>query len=287
METAETSLESPRALQAHEMAKTTATVIIGRPMAEVFALLADLRNVPRWDPAIESVDLSGPVALGTWGMLRPAASEVASMPVPSSLPFEVVEYEPPSRLAIKASEGSTDATVRWSVAPVAGLPDVTRVTVETIVQGRGLLRVAERMFGALTPKDSSKALLKLKDLLELGSPGPHQHDVSHLGPGHEPDVLDPAATRSQAHGPERFPGQTFSSDALGDRDASATVRAIRQRRLRMATEFRGVALKIAIIGGLLAGATVGVLVGLLLGPELGALAALLVVLAFLMMTVWA
>jgi uncharacterized protein YndB with AHSA1/START domain len=164
---------------------TRGTIIIGRPIEEVFAFIADLRNVPRWDPTIERVDLFAPVGVGAAGRIV-ARGVVGGVPGGSEVRFEVIEYEPPRRLSIRSGEHRADMTLTWTLEPVAGLGDITRLSAEADMTGRGLYRVAESLFKLLTPNDSSRGLMRLKDILE-SAPRPTERgsgaETSEPGPG--------------------------------------------------------------------------------------------------------
>lgn len=71
-------------------------VEIRRPREEVFAFLADLENVPRWNPAIEVTEKITPGAVG----IGTTYHQVRSVPRPSEEEFEIVVFDPPRRLTI-------------------------------------------------------------------------------------------------------------------------------------------------------------------------------------------
>jgi uncharacterized protein YndB with AHSA1/START domain len=75
------------------MASFENTVIIQRPVEEVFAFLADFENLPKWNDAIvETTKTSpGPVAVGT------TYRQIRSVPSRSEEGFEVIAYEPASQ----------------------------------------------------------------------------------------------------------------------------------------------------------------------------------------------
>jgi hypothetical protein len=77
------------------------TVMIRRPIEDVFAFLADFENVPRWNYAIvETHKVSqGPVGVGT------VYQQVRSVPSRSEERFEVTTYNPPRQLELQGQLG--------------------------------------------------------------------------------------------------------------------------------------------------------------------------------------
>jgi Polyketide cyclase / dehydrase and lipid transport len=106
------------------MIRFSNTITISRPQPVVFAYLADFENVPRWNYAIASTRRldPGPIALGTRYL------QVRAVPSHSEEEFEVADFEPDRRLAIRGGLGpffgelsytlerSRDATVLTNAA---------------------------------------------------------------------------------------------------------------------------------------------------------------------------
>ncbi len=83
------------------MATFENTVMIRRPIEEVFAFLADFENIPKWNYAIvETRKVSeGAVEAGT------IYQQVRSVPSRSEERFEVTAYNPPRQLEIRGQLG--------------------------------------------------------------------------------------------------------------------------------------------------------------------------------------
>lgn len=81
-------------------------VVIARPVEAVYAFLADLENLPRWNYAIErTVQASpGPVGVGT------VYRQLRSLPTRSEEHFEVTAFEPPRLLEIDGPIGPFHTT---------------------------------------------------------------------------------------------------------------------------------------------------------------------------------
>jgi uncharacterized protein YndB with AHSA1/START domain len=111
-----------------------ATVVIDRPIEEVFAFLADGENDPKFSPRVLEIEKAtdGPPGVGTV-----YSSTVKDAGVKTKREFKLTEFDPPTRIrwaevsknAVTASEGGYD------LAPEAG---GTRVTIYNVLEGHGL-----------------------------------------------------------------------------------------------------------------------------------------------------
>jgi carbon monoxide dehydrogenase subunit G len=111
-----------------------ATVVIDRPIEEVFAFLADGENDKKFSPRVQEIakTTDGPPGLGTV-----YASTVKDAGVTTKREFKLTEFVPPTRIRwaelsknlVVASEGGYD------LAPAgAG----TQLTVFNVLEGRGV-----------------------------------------------------------------------------------------------------------------------------------------------------
>jgi uncharacterized protein YndB with AHSA1/START domain len=110
-----------------------ATVVIDRPIAEVFAFLADGENDPKFSPRVLEIakTTDGPPAVGTV-----YASTVKDAGVKTKREFKLTEFEPPTRIRwaetsknlVTATEGGYDLEPDGSG---------TRVTIYNILEGHG------------------------------------------------------------------------------------------------------------------------------------------------------
>jgi uncharacterized protein YndB with AHSA1/START domain len=110
-----------------------ATVVIDRPVTEVFAFLADGENDRKFSPRVIEIakTTDGPPGLGTI-----YASTVKDAGVKTKREFKLTEFEQPTR--IRWSELSKNPVVvpegGYDLAPAG---DGTQLTVFNILQGRG------------------------------------------------------------------------------------------------------------------------------------------------------
>ena len=110
------------------------TVVIDRPIDEVFAFLADGENDPKFSPRVLEIakTTDGPPGVGTV-----YKSTVKDAGMTTKREFELTAFEAPSRIrwaersknAVTASEGGYD------LAPEG---DGTRVTLHNVLEGHGI-----------------------------------------------------------------------------------------------------------------------------------------------------
>jgi uncharacterized protein YndB with AHSA1/START domain len=111
-----------------------ATVVIDRPIDEVFAFLSDGENDPKFSPRVLQIakTTDGPPAVGTV-----YASTVKDAGMKTQREFKLTEFEPPTRIRwaevsknlVTAPEGGYD------FAPEG---ERTRVTIYNVLEGHGL-----------------------------------------------------------------------------------------------------------------------------------------------------
>ena len=141
------------------MATFENTVMISRPIEEVFAFLSDFENVPTWNYAIiETHKVSeGPVGVGT------IYQQVRSVPSRSKERFEVTAYNPPRQLEIRGQLGPFPSRLAYALAAV---PEGTRITNAVELELRGPGRLLGRVAVPRVRDAVAANLHKLKELLE-------------------------------------------------------------------------------------------------------------------------
>jgi uncharacterized protein YndB with AHSA1/START domain len=110
-----------------------ATVVIDRPIEEVFAFLADGENDPKFSPRVLEIakTTEGPPGVGTV-----YASTVKDAGMKTKREFKLTEFEPPTRIRwaevsknlVTAPEGGYDLAPEGSA---------TRVTIYNVLKGHG------------------------------------------------------------------------------------------------------------------------------------------------------
>ncbi|HEX6700525.1 MAG TPA: SRPBCC family protein [Gaiellaceae bacterium] len=150
------------------MTKIERSIVIERPVEEVWDFVHDPAKDALWQTTLaESEKLThGPMRVGT------RVREVRHfLGVRIELAWEVTEYEPNVRSAIRGISGPIPLTGGYRFEPVeAG----TRFTVSGELDAHGLFKLAEPVFARITRRELEANLGHLKDLLETektaGSP---------------------------------------------------------------------------------------------------------------------
>jgi hypothetical protein len=105
------------------MATFQNTVMIRRPVQDVFAFLADFENIPTWNYAIVETRKTSPGPVGPGSTYR----QVRSVPRRSEEGFEVTVFEPTGRLEIHGDIGPFTATIGYLLTPEADSTSLTNV----------------------------------------------------------------------------------------------------------------------------------------------------------------
>jgi carbon monoxide dehydrogenase subunit G len=136
----------------------TRTVEIAQPPEDVFAFLADLANLRRWQPSVLAVD---PETVLRGGDTYRETRELLGKRGTSTL--LVTACEPGRELSLRVVEGPVPVTVRHVLEPAgAG----TRLTLEVEGGPTGLMRLAAPIAERAAGRQASEDLERLKALLE-------------------------------------------------------------------------------------------------------------------------
>lgn len=98
------------------MASATNTVTIRRPVADVFAFVADGTTAPRWRPGVVDIAMASGTGLGAvyrQGVKGPGGRRVAA-------DYEITAFEPGRRLGFKAIAGPVRPTGEYRFDDAAG-----------------------------------------------------------------------------------------------------------------------------------------------------------------------
>ena len=135
------------------------TVTIRRSPREVFTYLARFENIPRWNYAIAETrqTSAGPVGVGATYTQR------RTLPRPTEETFEVIEFVPDTRLAIRGDLGPLEGTLTYRLDAV---PGGTRLTNEANLTGKGLLGIAAPLATSRIREAVGSNLGELRTILE-------------------------------------------------------------------------------------------------------------------------
>ena len=136
------------------------SIVIDRPVEEVFAYVTNVVNDPTWHTdVLEARQASdGPIGVGTvWhARFKP------SMGI-SEGDMEVVTFEPDRLQVMKGDIGPMHPTLTYQLEPSNG---GTRFTRRVQIQVSGWMKVFSPMMGMMLPKQNKGFLANLKRVLE-------------------------------------------------------------------------------------------------------------------------
>ena len=140
-------------------------VIIGRPLGEVFAFIADQRNASQWQDGLVEVRLltEGLVGVGT-------KHEIVRLFMGQRMEIsnEYTEYEFNQKVAFKSTSGPIPFNAAYLTEPVA---EGTRLISVVQMQPEGLPAQVEAEMNIGLSKEMEADLGKLKNLLEKEGSG--------------------------------------------------------------------------------------------------------------------
>jgi uncharacterized protein YndB with AHSA1/START domain len=139
------------------------TVMIDRPVADVFRVVSSPELTTRWSSnAIEEhMTTSGPLGIGS----RRRATVRRFGGGTTENEIEVTAYEPDGRLAVRSVEAPVPFTSEWTAAPDG---DRTRLDWRWDFDMRGWLRPVGPLLAIMFRRTFERDLGRLKTLLEAG-----------------------------------------------------------------------------------------------------------------------
>jgi uncharacterized protein YndB with AHSA1/START domain len=143
------------------MAQTERTIVINRPVDEVFAYFADVANDPQWrGDVVKEIALDGPMGEGAHVRQKLAAGPFGAA---VAADMDVVRYEPPTALAFQVTTGPLRPRVQFTFAPAAAGTEVSfsiaapLTGVKNAVLGR---TAAKSMAAEAAALDNAKRILE-------------------------------------------------------------------------------------------------------------------------------
>jgi uncharacterized protein YndB with AHSA1/START domain len=140
-----------------------ASIIINRPVGQVFTALVDSKNQPKWDTGLLEAWFTpdGPVGVGT------RITEVRKlMGRTSENTGEVIEFEPNVRITRRSVD--MPMTVLGTIT-FAATPGGTKINWRWDLQPKGFYVLVGSMIANTMKKGAENSLRSLKDLLESSS----------------------------------------------------------------------------------------------------------------------
>ncbi len=150
------------------MARINGEIIIAAPAEQVFDMVADERNEPRYNPRIVRAEKTsqGPVGRGSRFTVKPRG-----MGTRGDMTVEIVDYDRPRRLAtsIRSSYLDVDGTLTFDQADGG-----TRMRWSWTMRLRGAMRVLSPVMRAVGPRWEHRNWAGLKQLMESGQVQGHR-----------------------------------------------------------------------------------------------------------------
>jgi uncharacterized protein YndB with AHSA1/START domain len=147
------------------MIKIETSIVINRPIEEVFAFVTDVEKLSQWSAElVEAKKTSeGPVGVGTTfsGVVKMLGRRMENE-------HKVSEYEPNSKFAFKVTSGPAQMEIEYTFESVAG---GTKVSVVTEGETGGFFKLAEPIFARMLQRQYETNFANLKDLLEAQAEG--------------------------------------------------------------------------------------------------------------------
>jgi len=145
------------------MVKVKTSVVINRPIEEVFKFADDPNNDAQWQSGnIESMQTSeGPMGVGTT-----TQTVTQFLGKRLELTFEITEHEPNRRVGFKSTSGPIPMTGTTTYEEAEG---GTKVTLELEGDVGGVFKLAEPIVARTAQRQFEGNYLTLKDVLEAGA----------------------------------------------------------------------------------------------------------------------
>jgi len=139
-------------------------IVINRPVEEVFDVVADERDEPRFNPRMRRAEKisEGPIGVGT--RFR---AEVVSMGRPIEMVIVITGYERPRRLASTTHMSSMDIQYTLTFEPVS---EGTRMRWSGDLEPRGMFKLMSPMVARMGRRQERRIWTGLRRL--LGGQGP-------------------------------------------------------------------------------------------------------------------
>lgn len=142
------------------MTRIEQSVVINRPIEEVFAFASDPEKLSQWAAEVVDVEMTskGPLGVGT---TFNAAVKLLGRRMDNG--HKITEYEPNRRYSIKVTSGPVSGDMETTFESVDG---ETKVTMVAEIEAGGFFRVAEPLLARAGQRQYATNLANLKDLLE-------------------------------------------------------------------------------------------------------------------------
>ena len=145
------------------MGQANISITINRPVEDVFALLSNLENTPKWSSAALEAKMSsaGPIGVGTTGHI---VGRFLGRRIDSE--SEITEFEPNRKFTAQSKSGPFPFRTSMTFDRVEG---GTRVNFTYEVEPGGFFKLAEPLVMSMSKRQFQNDLATLKDLMEANA----------------------------------------------------------------------------------------------------------------------
>ena len=145
------------------MVRVETIIEIHRRPDEVFAFISDWSNNPSWQNGMKSCEWTSEPPLRVGSTYDQVASFMGKAIVSS---FEVVEFQPGTKVRIQTTESSIPLDITREVSPIE---DGTRVMATVIGEPTGAMRLLNPNVKTMVKKSVTRDYQRLKAILESGA----------------------------------------------------------------------------------------------------------------------
>ena len=142
------------------MKRIETSIVINRPIEEVFAYVTNPDNDTQWQSGLLESELVGEGPLGVGAKTREVRKFMGRRLESIA---EVTEYEPNAKIAFKSTSGPVQYEASYTFEPVEG---GTKFTMVGEAETGGFFKLAEGLVVRQFEKETQTALAALKDTLE-------------------------------------------------------------------------------------------------------------------------
>lgn len=143
------------------MISVNSSVLVNQPIEKVYKFVTTPENDAQWYIGVESRDHTPgePAGVGSTSQ-----SEIRFLGVPLTVTWEVTDYQPPKKIAVKSIEGPV--SVKASYTFEAASEGQTKVSVSGKAEVGGIFSVAEPLVERMAQRQWDASFENLKDVLE-------------------------------------------------------------------------------------------------------------------------
>jgi uncharacterized protein YndB with AHSA1/START domain len=143
------------------MIKIEHSIVVNRPVDEVFAYATDVSKVPEWQTSALEAHVDGTMQAGATGAI---VRKFLGRRMESNVQFD--EYDPPRKFAVRATSGPVQFRVQQTYEPT---DEGARITVVMEGEPGGFFKLAEPLVQRAIRREMEANFATLKDILEADS----------------------------------------------------------------------------------------------------------------------